>query len=284
VTTPHATDPWAPPPPRAPWRTSRRWFAIVGAVWLLVVGLSAWWGLTHADPTDRDQTTVAEARPVVDEAIARVAATVTADGTGVVAVSSFERMASCEISVVRDGERYRRGLVAVVPPGSEAELLARVADALPDAYRAGVRRGGEPRLNADAGFWVQLTGSVSGPGEVRFLADTGDCRPAGDVDAADPTPSVPADAVAEVLSRLDQGTGTRTSASVSCVDGGQLGTVEVRVDPYPGDLDVALADLEPTTVVVQSPRLYAYRSGNTQVAVRAHDDVTIITATTGCGS
>ena len=221
------------------------------------------------------------ARPVVDEAIARVAAAATADGGGVVAVAGFERVGPCDISVFRDGARYRRVLVAVVPPGSEADLLARVAGALPASYRAAVSRSDPPRLTADAGFWVLLTGRVVAPGEVSFVADTGDCRHADDPDTADPVPSVPAAATTQVLARLGLGTGTRTTASVACVDGGSLGTVEVRADPYVGNLVDALADLD-GTVVVQSPRLYAYRSGDTQVAVRAHDDVTVVTVTTGC--
>jgi hypothetical protein len=261
---------------------SRRWFAVVAGAWLAVLSVSAWWGITHPVPTERDQTTVAAARSVVDEAIARVAGAVATDGTGVVAVSAFERVAACEVSVVRDGARYRRGLVAVVPPGAEADLMDRVAVDLPASYRAVVRRGDEPRLTADAGFWVLLTASVTSPGEVRFLADTGDCRPVGDLDAADVEPMVPAEAVPEVLSRLGLGTGTRGSAAVSCVDGGTLGTVEVRADRYAGDLAVALADLPGASAVVRSQRLYAFVIGGTQVAVRAHDDATIITATTGC--
>lgn len=261
---------------------SRRWFAIVAGAWLLVLAVSAWWGLTHPSPTERDQTTVAQARGVVDEAIARVAAAVTADGSGVVAVSGFERVGPCDVSVFRGGERYRRGLVAMVSPGAEVELLDRVATALPASYGAVVRRGDAPRLTADAGFWVLVTASVTGPGEVRFLADTGDCRPAGDLTPTDPPPPVPADDVPEVLDRLGLPTGTRTTAAVSCLDGGVLGTVEVRADSYGGDLAVALADLAESAVVVRSPRLYAYRSADAQVAVRAHDDVTIITVTSGC--
>jgi hypothetical protein len=261
---------------------SRKWFALLAGVWLVVLAVSAWWGVARPTPTERDQTTVAAARSVVDEAIARVGNAVGAEAGGVVAVSGFERVAACEVSVFRDGERYRRGLVAMVPPGTEADLMERVAEGLPASYRVGVSRGDQPRLTADAGFWVLLTASVIAPGEVRFLADTGDCRPAGDIDTADAPPGVRADPLPEVLTRLDLGAGTRQTASVSCVDGGTLGTVEVRTEPYSGDLAVALADLPGATAVVRSPRLYAYRSGDTQVAVRAHDDETIITATTGC--
>jgi hypothetical protein len=280
--TPPAIDPRTPRP-STDRSTSQQWFLVLGVVWLVALLVSGWWGVTHPSPTDREQTTVTAARPVVDEAIARVAAAATADGRGVVAVAGFERVGPCDISVFREGARYRRMLVAVVPPGSEADLLARVAGALPASYRAVVSRGDTPRLTADAGFWVLLTGRVVAPGEVRFVADTGDCRSVDGPDPVDPAPAVPAKVTDQVLSRLGLPAGTRTTASVACVDGGSLGTVEVRTDPYGGDLVDALADLD-ATVVVRSPRLYAYRTGDTQVAVRAHDDVTVITATTGCRS
>src|SRR5690606_16210119 len=168
------TDTWRPPSPGR--QMSRRWFAVLTGVWLVVIAVSAWWGLTHPEPTERDQTTVAAARPVVDEAIARVARAVMADGRGVVAVSGFERVAPCEVTVFQDGERYRRGLVAVVAPGSEAALLDRVAAELPASYRAVVRHGDEARLTAEAGFSVLLTGRVIAPGGVRAVADPGECR------------------------------------------------------------------------------------------------------------
>lgn len=280
MTPPSTTDAWVTRPPDR--RMSRRWFAVVAGAWLLLFVAAGWWGVSHPEPTDRHQTTVAAARPVVDEAIARLARAVVADGRGVVAVSGFERVAECEVTVFHDGGRYRRILVAVVPPGSEAALMDRVAAALPASYGASVRHDDPPRLIADAGFWVLVTGTVTAPGEVRFLADTGDCRPTGDVDTADAPPGIPTDLVSAVLSRLGLDDGTRSTASVSCVDGGVLGTVEVRAQPYDGDLAQALADLPDASALVSAERLYAFRSGETQVAVRAHDDVTIITATSGC--
>src|SRR5690606_8342957 len=106
--------------------------------------------------------------------------------------------------------------------------------------------------------WVLLTGRLGEPGEVRFYADTGDCRHTGDLDLTDPVPVVPAEATTEVLSRLGLETQTRTTAAVACAEGGSLGTVEVRAEPYGGDLAVALADLPGATVLVRSARVYAY--------------------------
>ena len=101
ATSPARPTPSAPQPRR---EISRRWFTIIGAVWLTVLLGAGWWGVTRPEPTDREQTTVAQAQPFADEAIARVAAAVTADRASVVAVSPFTRVDSCEVSVVRGGE------------------------------------------------------------------------------------------------------------------------------------------------------------------------------------
>jgi hypothetical protein len=71
---------------------------------------------------------------------------------------------------------------------------------------------------------------------------------------------------------------------VSCQDGGVAGTVEARGGAYAGALDAALRDVAGAAVVLATPRLYAYRLGTTQVAVRVHGDGTIVTATAPCQS
>lgn len=243
---------------------------------------AAAWALAYPTPTERDQTTIGQARPVVDEAIARVAAAITADGAGVVAVSGFERVGECKVSVFRTGARYRRVLLAVVPPGTETDVLDRIAAALRPGYPASVRHGDSPRLAADVGAYVLLSGVPSGAGELRFQADTGDCRPAGDPPAADPAPQVPADLLPGLLARLGLAATSSTSAAVPCPGGGQVGTVEVRAGAYGGDLSNALADAGEATVLVGEPSLVAYRTPVAQVAVRAQVDATIVTATTVC--
>ncbi len=260
----------------------RRRFLIIGAVWLVILLASAWFGFANPTATDREQTTVASARPIVNEAIALVASVVAAEADAVVAVSGFEHVESCDVTVFRGGGRYRRALVAVVPPGTEVGLLTRVADRLPAAYQAVVRGGDDPRLSADVGYWVLLTGSVPGPGEVRFVADTGDCRAVGDLQTTDVTPELPPDVLPDLLSRLGLGDGAWALGSVSCVDGGLLGTVEVRLAPYAGDLRTALDEMAGATVVVEEASLFAYRTSAIEVAVRVHEDATIVTATTGC--
>ena len=269
--------PWAPVPRR---EVTARTFAIILAVWVLLIVGAAAWALAHPTPTERDQTTVAQARPVVDEAIARVATAVAAEGAGVVAVSGFDRVQDCDISVVRDGVRYQRALVVVVPPGTEVAVLDQVAAALPASYQPTVRRGDSPRLTADVGLFVLLSGSPVGAGELRFQADTGDCRPAGDLTAVDPETGVPADAVPNLLARLGLTATKITAAAVPCPGGGTLGTVEARAPSYGQDLGQALAGLG--DVLVSEPPLFAYRLAAAQVAVRAQADATTVTVTSLC--
>jgi hypothetical protein len=269
-------------PPRRPRSRPRRWLVVLTLVWVAVLVGSALYAFRNANPTGRDQTSVEQARPTVDEAVARIASAATADGAAVVAVSAFEHVGACDVTVFRGGERYRRGVTAVVPPGTESDLLTRVAGLLPAHYGAVVRTGEAPRLTADAGFWVLVTATMTAPGEVRFYADTGDCREAGRVDTTDPAVAVDDSPIQAVLERLDVTGADRRTAAVSCPDGGVVGTVEVRAGAYSGAVDAALRDLGGTTAVVAAPRLYAFRAGTTQVAVRAHSDNVIITATTPC--
>ncbi len=249
--------------------------------WVAVLVGSALFAFRHRTPTGRDQTSVEQARPTVDEAVARIASAATADGAAVVAVSAFEQVGPCDVTVFRGGERYRRGVTAVVAPGTESDLLTRVAGLLPEHYDAVVRTGEAPRLTADAGFWVLITATTTAPGEVRFYADTGDCREAGRVDTTDPAVAVDEEPIQAVLGRLGLTSSDRRTAAVSCPGGGVVGTVEVRAGVYSGAIDAALRDLQGSAVVA-SPRVYAFRAGATQVAVRAHADNVIITATASC--
>jgi hypothetical protein len=283
VNPPSAAESPAPRPPS--WRRllASRWFPIVVGAWLVIFGVSAWLGFAHPAITSRDETTVAAARPYVDEAIARVASAAGAGDTAAVAVSAFEEAGTCRVTVFRAGQRYERDVVVVVAPGSERALMNQVAAALPAKYHSVVRATEPARLTADAGFYVEVTGTIAAPGEVRFVADTGDCRSLGNVNTADQAPSSPGTVLNDVLARLGLGGGSISTASVSCVDGGMVGTVQVRAAAWSGDLTQALVGLAGATVLVGSPRLYAFRTGALQVAVRAHDDATLVSATTVCG-
>jgi hypothetical protein len=278
VTQPKIPTSSARPEPSRP----RRWVVVVTVVWLLVLGVAGFIAARKADPTARDLTTVAAARHYVDEAVARVADAATADGQAVVAVSGFERVGECDVSVVRGGDRYRRGLTAIVAPGTEAAFLQRVASHLPAAYGTTVRTGSAPRLVADAGYWVTLTGAAVSPGEVRFNADTGDCRVAGDISTVDVAGSVDRTSALAALERLGLTATDWTESAVQCPGGGILRTVTAVAPAFAGALDARLRDLPDAVPVVTAPKLYAYRGRSTGVSVRARDDAVIVTATGSC--
>jgi hypothetical protein len=263
-----------PPPPKV-----RRWLVVATAVWIAVLVGAIVVANADFEVTDREQTTVAEARPYVDTAIARVAAAATHDGQAVVAISGFERSGPCDVTVFRGGQRYGRAITVIVPPGTESALLERIRDRLPADYQTIVRTGTAPRLVADAGFYVLLTGSVIRPGEVRLFADTGDCRVPGDVSTTDATGGDRA-AVQEVLTQLGVPDAEFTESAVTCPEGGTTRTVTgTATDRHTGALDARLHAASP---LVAGPRLYAYRTGDTGVAVRAHDASLLVTATTPC--
>ncbi|HKS97943.1 MAG TPA: hypothetical protein VJT31_00305, partial [Rugosimonospora sp.] len=183
MSTPEATPgqpptgavPWYPvvgfpasPPPERPRR--RRLFTAVAVAWaLLLLGTGLWYAL-HGEPTVRDQTTIAQAQPRVDEAVGTVLA---AAGTGpVAAVSGFQKASDCAVTPVRAGARYQRSVLLYTAVGGEGELLSTIAAGLPPRYHARVDRSG---LVADAGYYVLVTGDAPQPGVVRVIAATG-CR------------------------------------------------------------------------------------------------------------
>jgi len=270
----------APVPPRYQDPPPRRWMVILVAIWITILVVGAGWGLVHSQPTDREQTTVAAARPVVDAAAARVITAATSDGQAVAVLADFAKVGDCRVTVFRGGSRYDREVTVIVPAGTEGALLSRVADRLPRGYGATVEHN---LLIADAGDFVRLTGSVATPGQVRFVADTGACRETGDL------PSPPAFAgdrsrLAPILSTLDITTAQYFAYQVSCPDGGTASTVEA-VGPdgvVAGSTDIRAALAGRGTAVVAAPETYAYVDGGTGVAVRVQNRHLVVTATTNC--
>jgi len=276
----------APPPVgHAGFGRPRRWIVALTVAWVVVLAAGIGWAVARGEPTAREQTTVAEAEPVVDRAVAEIATVASADGQAVASISGFQRVGDCSVTVLRPGERYQRIVTAVVSPGTEVALLDRVAARLPAAYGAMVRKGSLPRLTADAGFWVGITGSTLAPGVVRFVADTGDCRPAGDLTPA--APAAPADgdrsAAQAVVARLGVPAAQWRTHRAACAGGGWVTTVEaIGADgALPAPLDTALRNVGGPAVVA-TPELYAYRAGTTGMVVRVDADRIIITATTLC--
>jgi hypothetical protein len=73
--------------------------------------------------------------------------------------------------------------------------VRRIAERLPERYHATVAAG-DHTLNADAGDFVAVVGTVDRPGVVSVLASTG-CRPVGRPPRPDPTGAPPAGSSAD---------------------------------------------------------------------------------------
>lgn len=274
-----------------PRRRPRRWLVVVAVVWALILAGGAAWAIGHGRATAREQTTIEQARPAVDRAIADLAVAAAGDGRSVVAISGFERVAGCRITVFRQGARYERSLTVLVPVEEEAAVLDRVARALPARFDARVYGGPAPRLVADPGDYVAVAGRIQSPGEIRFVADTG-CRSEPGAVAASDSP-VAADAVAEQRTevllttlRADASAETHTYR-VPCPDGGFISTVEAHatLPATTAPLDVMLAPTLPRDTAgsaraVSTPDLVYFRVGSVSVIARTVDDDLLIAATT----
>jgi len=254
----------------------------LAVAWAVVLAAGIVWSARRGPPTAREQTTIAQAVPVVDLASAQIAAAALADDLAVVAVSGLERTGTCAVTVVRSGGRYQRVVTAAVAPGTELALLRRVADRLPAAYKVAVTTATGPKLKGDAGLFVALTGTVPEPGRVRFVADTGDCRPEAEPPATGSEPAGPDPAATEVLGRLRVSAETWTRHRIACPGGGTLSTVEgVGADnDLPDAIDAALGTVDGR--IAATADLYAFRSGQTGVMVRIEGSRLVASATTGC--
>jgi hypothetical protein len=267
----------------------------VTAAWAVLLVVVAVYAARHGAPTVRGQSSVAEALPTLDRAIADVA--VAAEpavaaapaGSGPAApvpeISGYQEVSrSCSITAVRSGARYERTIHLYVPEGQEPALLDRIRAGLPDRYAAETTLN-HRKLTADAGNFVVLRGAVGGPGEVTLNADTG-CRPlTRPVTEKQPPSSAASRAPAEtVLATLRVSGATWRTHRVDCPRGGSVWTVEADgpAGSAPASLVDALRAAAPAAVAAR-PALYAYWSGPVGVVVRTHDGIVTVTATTGCG-
>jgi hypothetical protein len=183
---PYVSYPAPPPPSPYGTRRNRRILLAVAAVWGLVLATTGIWYSFHGRHTAREQTTIAQAQPIVDQAITEV---VRAAGASVVpAVFGFDKVSDCKVTPIRSGAKYERVLWLYVPVAAEPALLDRIAAGLPAAYGAKAHHssgGALHTLTADAGDFVAVNGSVPGPGLVSVKAETG-CRTLGHAPATDP--------------------------------------------------------------------------------------------------
>jgi hypothetical protein len=258
---------------------------ITVVIWGVILAAGAVWGIATGGPTSRDQTTVADALPVVDRATAEIVSAVDADGQGVATIAELSKAADCSISVIRSGQRYQRVVTVYVTPGTEGALLQRLAQRLPASYQASVRTGNAPRLSADAGLYVAVNATVAAPGTIRFVLDTGDCRAPGNIpaeSAGEPTPAQ-RQPVETALGLLRVPAATWHLYQATCSSGGRLTSVEAETakGAVAGPLNVPLAASSASTRIA-TPDLVAYTADHVGVVARTAGDTVIVTATTPC--
>ncbi len=264
------------------------WLKIVTVVWIAALAIGGSWYALHGKPSVREQTTIGQAQPVVDRAIVDV---VTAAGGGpVVAVTGFDRIKTCKITPVRSGAEFRRVVDLYTSPGTESAILHMVSSGLPARYHAQTGSSGKLTLDADAGDYVAVDGSVPAPGRVRIEAATG-CRPGSAATVGEPSPpagSTPVVAIAPVLGALGRPAASyATVADLACPSGGSLRSVAATLPPgsAPASLDTTLRALAATPAQA-SRTTYAFRSGAVDIVTvtDARSRAVTVTATTRCST
>jgi hypothetical protein len=269
----------------------RVWLSVAVTAWALLLVAAAVYGARVGKPTVREQTTIVGALPVVNRALASVVGAAAGPET-VISVSGYDRVqAHCDAGN-RTGERYQRSVQVYVAPGQEGGLVDRVAAALPSSYKPTVRHSPSVHgLRADAGFYVTLSGGMSGPGELRFIADTG-CRVVGGsvpVAAADGGPPQTRISASGPLAKLGAVQERQQVNELVCSSGGMLATVSLSgaapADP-PEMINVtpALEAVLPAgvTALISREDLVVYVEQGVGVSVAATDDAITVTATSGC--
>jgi hypothetical protein len=259
----------------------RRWIIAGTAAWALVVGGFAYSSYRTDPPTARDQTTIADALPTMDMALGRVFAALD-PSLSVGVLGGYTRTErSCRVTSVREGTRLERVLLVYTKKDEEPALLDRVKAALPAGYKASVAHSATTHLlTADAGDFVAVRGGVTAPGQVRFTADSG-CRVQDQPveEATPPSPDADHAPVQAVLDTLGQAAGEWRTHRLTCPAGGALRTVQAVTT---GDGAKAHATVPASAVVLDDPKVFAYRAGAAGVALRIDDGKLLISSTAGC--
>jgi hypothetical protein len=258
---------------------SRRAWVTVGAVaWAVVLVVAGTYATRHGKPTVREQTTIVEALPTLDRAVAAVVQAA-AGPRVVVSLGGYERTSNDCKAGNRTGERYERVATVYTVPGEEPALFDRIATGLPARYEPVVRHAKVVHsLRADAGFYVRLTGDLDAPGAVRFTAETGCRMRGGTVPAARAATAPPA--TGDVLGRLGVSGGQATSFAVLCASGKELDAITVTAPRPGGPLAAALPD--GVAPIIARADLVVYERAGLGVAARLRDGDLQVTAATGC--
>ncbi|MFC7547278.1 hypothetical protein [Plantactinospora sp. GCM10030261] len=268
----------------------RRWLPVVLLLWFALLAGVGYLSARQDPPSVREQRSVGEAEPRVDRA---AGALIAAAGPGVLAELGEARVdRGCRLSAVWDGAILTRTVtVRTGPDDDAARVLDLIADGLPAEYRAGTRPGGNgdgPRLRADAGEFVSVTGAVTAPGLIELTIATG-CRPAEPPATGEElTIGAPVDGEpARILTALglpapEPDRQSRTVAP--CPGTGATYTARATAPGTPtAGLAAALGPLATGgSVVVDTPELYGYRSDRYGVTARVVDGETRVTVTSGC--
>ncbi|MCW6007584.1 hypothetical protein K1W54_23990 [Micromonospora sp. CPCC 205371] len=265
----------------APPSRRRRWLVAVAVLWAIVLAVVAYASVRRGDATVRDQSSVADARPVVDRAVGELAA---AAGSAVVLhISGYDLERGCRITPVRSGATLTREVTIYTREADGPGLLDQIVRALPAGYDARARHTEKRHaLRADAGDFVAIRGSVTSPGVVSLSVETG-CRPAGDIELTEP--AADRSVINPVLGAFDATTNAVTAAEAPCPNGGTVRTV--RADGTPGTPPASLgAPLRALatggTVIVDTEDRFAYRTPQAAVSVDAEGGEISVAATTPC--
>ncbi|WP_431895913.1 hypothetical protein [Micromonospora haikouensis] len=244
----------------------------------------AWWRWDAAR-----QPAVSDDIPAMDQAIA--GALTAAGDQAAVAISGVLRVATCRIGPVREGGEFSRSADLYTDPGSEDDLISRIAGGLPASWqprrRAAVGGNAAP-MTATIGPGVRLSVRQLGPGWVTARARTG-CtggkQPAGS--APDSTGSPATEVVNGLLSAIAVPPKEVRRHRVTCPQGGSLATLAVLSQPTDSaDLTNRLRTRLPggARLFTSVSNRIAYRDGPVSVIVAASDDNTAVTVrhTTTC--
>jgi hypothetical protein len=255
----------------------RAWIAIAAAAWAVALVVAGIFAARNGEPTVREQTTIVDALPTLDRAVAAVVQAAAGPRVAV-AVGGYERTDDGCSAGNRDGERYERVATVYTTPGEEAAMIDRISAGLPDSYGIRVRHSATHTLRGDAGFYVALRGGVTSPGELTFAADTG-CRvPGGRIPVARAATAPPA--ASDVLDRLGVSAGQTVTFAMACPSGRELGAVEVVAAKPTGPLAAALpAGVAP---IIARADLVVYERDGVGVAARVGGGGLRVTAATGC--
>lgn len=247
------------------------------------------------EPTVREQRDIEQALPRFERTVGALSVAAGPDAVLEFAPPRLDR--GCRITPMRDGAVLTQRLTVRTVPADGPALFDRIAAELPTEYAATAWHSADGQvheLRADGGEFIAVTGRLAEPGRAVLTVTTG-CRPIRD--NTDPT--------TEFLSRLPADDGPdrvgEPDRVLAALDATDVQPVERVGVPCPGDgvaytvrssgrgeppasPATALAPLAGANalVVVNSPQLYAYRSGPLSVVVEATDGTIRVAVTRSC--